>query len=102
MQHRLAAVALTVLTATLTPALAGAQGAGTPLDPQAATRSDCARARAQGKTCELNMEAESIERGPGAGDGIAIVIREQVKHSSLIRVRREWLAEILAAAEQLD
>jgi hypothetical protein len=62
---------------------------------------DCARARAQNKTCVLTIEDENIEGGrPSAGE-TTILVEEFVKHQSLIQIRRDFIVEILKTAEDL-
>jgi len=65
------------------------------------TSNDCARARAQNKTCVLSIEDEKIVGGrPSAGE-TTILVNEFIKHNSLIRIRRDFIAEILKTAEDL-
>jgi hypothetical protein len=71
-------------------------------DVKKMAQSDCARARAQNKTCVLTIEDEKIEGGrPSAGES-TIVVNEFIKHSSLINVRRHFIPEILKSAEDID
>lgn len=72
-----------------------------PTDIEKMATSDCARARAQNKTCVLSIEDETIEGGrPSAGE-TTILVNEFIKHNSLIRIRRDFIAEILKTAEDL-
>ena len=62
---------------------------------------DCARARKQNKTCVLSIEDETIEGGvPTAGE-TPILVNTFVTHGSLVRVRRDFIPEILKTAEDL-
>jgi hypothetical protein len=62
---------------------------------------DCAAARKAGKTCVLVVPPEDV-RGdrPGAGD-IDIRIRRFDPAGSLIRLRRDFIPEIVRAGEEL-
>ena len=64
---------------------------------------DCARARAQNKTCIIDMGKDAAIEGnaPTAG-GSAIGIIEFSHASSLIHIRRDFIVEILKSAEDLD
>jgi hypothetical protein len=62
---------------------------------------DCARARKQNKTCVLDMGAEKIEAGTGKGEGERVDIIRFGKSASLIRIRHEFIAEIIKTAEDL-
>ncbi len=93
MRHLLAAVLL-VLVAS--PAFADP----TP-DVQKMSRDDCARARRENKTCVLTIEDEKVEGGrPTAGE-TTILVNQFPNHASLIRIRRDFIVEILKTAEDL-
>jgi hypothetical protein len=64
---------------------------------------DCARARAQNKTCVIDMgKGDDVEgNAPGAG-GIGIIAIETTKAASLIHLRRDFIVEILKSAEDLQ
>lgn len=62
---------------------------------------DCARARAQNKTCVLDIGGEDIDgQAPTAG-GSVVSILETMKATSLIHIRREFITEIIKSAEDL-
>ncbi|MEJ7603247.1 MAG: hypothetical protein WKG01_35495 [Kofleriaceae bacterium] len=62
---------------------------------------DCARARKLDKTCVLSIEDEQIEGGvPRAGE-TTIVTVDWGRVGSLIRLRRDFIPEILRTAEDL-
>jgi hypothetical protein len=64
---------------------------------------DCARARKQNKTCVLDMgKGDEIEGGTPTAGGSAIGIIQFTKAESLIRVRKDFIVEILKSAEDLD
>lgn len=64
---------------------------------------DCARARKQNKTCVLDMKGEEVEGGKVGPGGSAIgVIKFPAKAESLIRIRRDFIVEILKSAEDID
>ena len=62
---------------------------------------DCARARKAGKTCVLDVPPEDVDgQAPGAGD-----VRTRIlifgTQTSLIRIRRDFIPEIVKTAEDL-
>ena len=62
---------------------------------------DCARARKLNKTCVLSIESEQVEGDrPGAGES-TVVVNPFGDHASLIRLRRDFIPEILKSAEDL-
>jgi hypothetical protein len=62
---------------------------------------DCARARKLGKTCVLNMGTETLEGGVAKNDGERVDIIGFGKLTSLIRIRRDFIGEIIKSAEDL-
>ncbi|MBA3394688.1 MAG: hypothetical protein H0T89_18725 [Deltaproteobacteria bacterium] len=62
---------------------------------------DCARARKLNKTCVLSIEDEQIDgTSPTAGEP-PISVTTHINHASLIRIRYDFIAEILKSAEDL-
>ena len=85
----------------LVPATALAQPAKA-ADVKTMATDDFARARKAGKTCVLSIESEPVEgSAPTAGEtslgGITFG-----DHASLIRIRRDFIPEIMKSAEDLD
>lgn len=62
---------------------------------------DCARARKLNKTCVLDMGGETLEGTVGKGDGERVDIITFGRSASLIRIRRDFITEILRSAEDL-
>jgi hypothetical protein len=62
---------------------------------------DCAQARKQNKTCVLSIEDESIEGDKPVASQTSILAIKFPQHSSLIRIRRDFISEILKSAEDL-
>jgi hypothetical protein len=62
---------------------------------------DCARARKQHKTCVLTIEDEKIDGSRPRNTETEIIVTPFGKHGSLIRVRRDFIAEIMKSAEDL-
>ena len=62
---------------------------------------DCARARKQNKTCVLTIEDEKVEGGVPSIGGERITVVDWNKLPSLIRIRRDFIVEILKSAEDL-
>ena len=89
---RIALAGFVLVLATVAPALA---------DVETTVQSDCARARKANRVCELTLEAEAVNgERPGAGES-EVAIATFVRHSSLIRLRRDFIAEMLKTAEDL-
>lgn len=64
---------------------------------------DCARARKANKPCVLSIEdGDSIEGNAPTAGGQAIGIISFTKATSLIRIRRDFITEILKSAEDID
>lgn len=63
--------------------------------------SDCARAARLGKPCVLTMEDATITGDRPAGDGARLAVLGFGKHASLIRLRYDFLNEIVRAADRL-
>ncbi len=63
---------------------------------------DCAKARKAGKTCVLTIEDEDITgTTPTYGDTNTAIIGFG-DHDSLIKLRRDFIPEILRTAEDID
>ena len=63
---------------------------------------DCARARKLGKTCVLDIPAEEIEKGVVRPEGVVVDARGYADHKSLIRIRFDFINEILKSANDVD
>jgi hypothetical protein len=63
---------------------------------------DCARARKANKPCVLDMGGEEIESSAPTAGGAAIGIITFGTKTSLIRIRRDFITEILKTAEDID
>lgn len=86
---------LAILAAALlitTPALADTS-------PGARRASDCERARAAGKTCELTIEALDVDGNRPDAGGTLVQVGRWGTHKSLIRLRRDFIDQILVSAE---
>jgi len=83
------------------PAAAMAQPSQT-TDVNTMHSDDCAKARKAGKTCVLTIDDEDIEGGvPTAGE-TKIEVLTFGTMASLIRLRRDFIPEILKSAEDID
>ena len=95
------------LAALLMMVTAGTAMAQTPAKataPKTATEmvtDDCARARKLGKDCVINIENEKIEGGTPTGDGTSVHVIKYGNAGSLIRLRRDFIPEIVKTAEDL-
>ena len=63
---------------------------------------DCARARKAGKTCVLTIGEEDVTGKVGVPNETKIDVLVIGKMSSLIRLRRAFIPEILKSAEAID
>lgn len=63
---------------------------------------DCAKARAAGKTCVLNIEEEGILGEKVTTGEENITALDWKKMTSLITVRTNFVPEMLRSAEELD
>ena len=88
---------LLVTALLLSPALAPAD---TP-DVQQMKTDDCALARKHNRACIIDMGSETIEGGVSKNEGERVDIAVWGKATSLIRIRREFIAEIVKTAEDL-
>jgi hypothetical protein len=75
--------------------------ADAPADIKKMNTDDCAKARAAGKTCVISIEGIDVEGITGKGQGERIGVLGFDKHESLIRLRRDFIPEILKTAEDL-
>jgi hypothetical protein len=70
-------------------------------EPGTMKTDDCARARKANKTCELTIEPERVNGKLVKNDLPPVVAVDWGKAGSLIRLRRDFIAEILKTAEDL-
>jgi hypothetical protein len=95
----------TALALVILPWLAVAPSArADPRPVRDATRmvtDDCARARRAGKTCVLEVPAEEVTGAAPAGSDVSIGLITFGPAASLIRLRRDFIPEIVNAAEDL-
>jgi hypothetical protein len=91
---------LVTLSLLLAPALAAADESRT-ADATKMKTDDCARARKQNKTCVIDMGKEELTGNSPTAGGSAIGILKFSKAESLIRIRRDFIVEILKTAEDL-
>jgi hypothetical protein len=90
---------LLVIALLCGPSLAAADPAR---DADSMHTDDCAKARKQNKTCIIDMgKGSDITSERPSNDEIRIDIVESGRAKSLLRIRREFIAEILKTAEDL-
>ena len=90
---------LLVVGSALAPALA--QPSKGP-DVQKMAKDDCAKARAAGKTCVLDITDGDIHEGEvPKGEGTGFTGIGFGKATSLIRIRRDFIQQIMKSAEDL-
>jgi hypothetical protein len=90
-----------ILLAALLALVPAAALAGTPADVKKMNTDDCARARAAGKTCVINIEGIDVEGLKVGSTGERFTAPDFGKAGSLIKLRRDFIPEILKSAEDL-
>ena len=105
-------LALALLTLAPSPALAGPAPAPAPPPaapalpalpslPSGPGSGDCARAHKAGRPCELTIEPEQVGGDRPTPDGIDLRVRPFLPAGSLLRLRRDFVAEIVKSADDL-
>ena len=72
-----------------------------PADVGKMASDDCARARKAKKDCVLTIEGDEIQGGSPNATGTTVTALNPTKHPSLIRLRFDFIPEILKSAEDL-
>lgn len=90
-----------ILLVSLLALVPAAALADAPADVKKMATDDCARARAAGKTCVINIEGIEVEGVKVGGNGERFTAPDFGKAGSLIRLRRDFIPEILKSAEDL-
>jgi hypothetical protein len=96
---------LMVASLLLVSSIAAADSKPTPSadrDAKQLVTDDCALARKAGRTCVIDMGKEDIQGVVGRGDGHQVTGLTFHPNSSLIRLRKDYIAEIVKSAEDLD
>ena len=92
---------LVLATALLMPLVARADDRAVKSDAKQMHTDDCAKARKQNRNCILDMTGEKIGGTVPGGDGMTVTSPKFVPAPSLIRVRRDFIPEIIKSAEDL-
>jgi len=96
------ATALLLLTTLVLPASARADPSPRPTtDVTRMVTDDCARARKAGKTCVIEVQAEDIAGTTPSAGGLAVQVISFGPARSLIRLRHDFIPEIVKAADDL-
>ncbi len=67
-----------------------------------AASADCVKARKRGKPCKITFnKGDTLEGGVATGTGEAVVARDTVTHSSLIRLRTSFRDLIIRTGERI-
>jgi hypothetical protein len=93
---------LALFVLLLFPAFAHAQPGKPSTDPGQMRTDDCARARKMNVPCVLHIDPADIEGGTAMPEGDIINIRERFKFKSLIRIRQDFISEILKTANDVE
>ena len=70
-------------------------------DAKKMANDDCARARAQNKTCVLDMGDEKILGETPTNSGTKVDVLKFITANSLIHIRKDFIPEIIKTAEDL-
>jgi hypothetical protein len=70
-----------------------------PIDTARMASDDCARARKAKKECVLNFDAHEVGGETPHSTGTTVTILKPTPQPSLIRLRRDFIQEILKSAE---
>lgn len=62
---------------------------------------DCARARKAGKACQLTIEPEQVGGDRPTPDGTDLRLRRFEPAGSMLRLRREFIDEIVKSADEI-
>lgn len=62
---------------------------------------DCARATKLGKKCVVNMDADQVGGSVATGNGFSVGVLTTDKQPSLIRIRKDFIAEMIKTTEDL-
>lgn len=63
---------------------------------------DCAKARASGRTCVIDMgKGEDVKGNGVTPDGTGIRVVQTTKQPSLIKLRKDFIVEIIKSTEDL-
>ena len=93
-----------ILLAALLASLAASPAAADPTPPADLGKmvtDDCAKATRVKKQCVLEFVPHDIDGGTPKHEGIKIEVLPPTKSGSLIRIRRDFIQEILKTAEDL-
>src|SRR5688572_17770349 len=92
-----------IIRAALVLALVGVSSASADSTPDVKkmVTDDCARATKLKKDCVMNMERETVGGETPGATGISVGIIKPGNTGSLIRLRRDFIAEIVKTAEDL-
>ncbi len=98
--------AVSVASADVKPAPApvAKAPATTPLKAKSAEQlvtDDCARATKLGKQCVVNMDADQVGGTTPTGTGLGVTVISPTKQPSLIRLRKDFIAEMIKTTEDL-
>jgi hypothetical protein len=92
------------LTALAAPPALADPAAAPPEHPAPTTRAqsgECARARKAGKPCQLTIEPEQVGGDRPTPDGTDLRLRRFEPMGSMIRLRMEFIDQIVKAADDL-
>jgi hypothetical protein len=72
-----------------------------PADVGKMVTNDCAKAVRAKKQCVLTFDGHDVDGGTPRPDGLTVIARTPTDFGSLIRLRRDFIPEILKTAEDL-
>lgn len=95
---------LAFVTALAAPPVLADPAPAPPEPRPAGTRTeagDCARARKAGKACQLTIEPEQVGGDRPVPDGMDLRLRRFEPAGSMLRLRREFIDQIVKSADEL-
>ena len=93
---------LGLLVASSAQAQPAERASDAPTHGASAQDRDCALQRRNGGTCTLTMDSEQVGADRPVASGDLLNFRRFADRSSLIRLRKEFVAEIVRSAADLD
>jgi hypothetical protein len=73
-----------------------AQPTGAPMSTD-----DCAKARRANRPCKLDITAEDVRGNKPVGDGLGVTAVDWQKLGSLLRIRHDFIDQIVKSADDL-
>jgi hypothetical protein len=99
---KLAIASVVSLALGLSSSLARADEAAPGATARQRADADCQRARAEGRICRIDIDGITVDGDRPGGDGMLVTAAMWASHDSLIRLRRDFIDEIVKAADDIE